>query len=404
MTQNRFREIPFLVLLLLFLYLDEGIFGLLSVSRIFTIIYFVIFLWGYKNDNIFAKPLLLLMVSMPLSMLSCQIYHDQSILDSLTPYVTYFAIAIFFALRKLDINGETIEKVLFWSFIVFCICYIYQIMVLPKLVFIDDDTVINYNLPIILRRVRMSGMSLVGLGVLYSLNKMLLHKIIYVIPFVHGLIVILLFGFRTLLAFIALFSFILVARNIGFSYKIFFGFALLVLFAYLFTLTDFGQQVWEQMQDRDEAGGNFGNSDYIRYTTLYYFYGEHFQSAFEMFLGSGIPKRGVGSAYELYYNRLEAFGLHYFDWGLLGMSWMMGMLSLVGMIWWPIRAFFTKMPKEKLYLSVWFGYLFACAFTSAEFVRQGCFLIQGMALYCITKYRNEKNSNSKQRHITATSC
>ena len=91
----------------------------------------------------------------------------------------------------------------------------------------------------------------------------------------------------------------------------------------------------------------------------------------------------------MYYIKLESWGIHYFDWGLLGISWMMGMLSLVAMIWYPIRAFLTKMPNDKLYLSIWFGYLLACAFTSAEFVRQGCFLVQGIALYLITIYSNQ---------------
>ena len=112
-------------------------------------------------------------------------------------------------------------------------------------------------------------------------------------------------------------------------------------------------------------------------------------------MGSGIPNRVIISDYGKYYDNLESYGIHYYDWGILGMSWMMGLMSLVAMVWYSVKAFFTKVPRNKLYLTLWFGYLLACGFTSAEFVRQGCFLIQGMVLYLIHVYSDEKNNSSK---------
>ena len=112
-------------------------------------------------------------------------------------------------------------------------------------------------------------------------------------------------------------------------------------------------------------------------------------------MGSGIPNRLIISDYSKYYDGLESFGIHYYDWGILGMSWMMGFMSLIAMVWYSVKAFFTKVPRNKLYLTLWFGYLLACGFTSAEFVRQGCFLIQGIVLYLIHMYSDEKNNNSK---------
>lgn len=388
-TDDNYRSYPFIVLLLIGLYLCEGMFGLLPMTKFFFPVYFLFFLSGYKNDTPFSKPLLLLMVSMVLSMFSCLIFHNQDIISSFGSNVTYAAIAIFFLLRKMNINPNTIERVLFWMFVIFCACYIYQIMVLPKLVFLSSDKFVNYDLPIFLRRIRLPGMSLVGLGALFSLNQILVGQRKYIFSFVLALIVILLFGFRTLLAFIAIFSFVMIIRIYGFSYKILLSFVFLCLVAWGFSVTEFGQEIFGAMLERQDNDQTFANKDYIRYTTLFYYYGQHYQNLLEMFLGSGLPERGTGSIYEAYYTKLESCGIHYFDWGLLGISWMMGMLSLVAMIWYPIRAFLTKMPNDKLYLSIWFGYLLACAFTSAEFVRQGCFLVQGIALYLITIYSNQ---------------
>ena len=388
-TDDNYRNYPFIVLLLIGLYLCEGMFGLLPMTKFFFPVYFLFFLSGYKNDTPFSKPLLLLMVSMVLSMFSCLIFHNQDIISSFGSNVTYAAICIFFVLCKLKLDPIIVERVLFWMFIIFCACYIYQVLVFPKLVFLSSDARIDYNLPIFLRRIRFPGMSLVGLGAFFSLNKILIGQNKYIVPYVLALIVILLFGFRTLLVFITVFSFVIIIRVYGFSYKIMLAFIFLCIIAWLFSLTEFGQTIFNTMLERQEGSDNFSNKDYIRYTTLYYYYNDHYKNFIEMLLGSGLPQRGTGSIYEAYYIKLESCGIHYFDWGLLGISWMMGMLSLVAMIWYPIRAFLTRMPNDKLYLSVWFGYLFACAFTSAEFVRQGCFLVQGIALYLITIYSNQ---------------
>ena len=70
-TDGNYRNFPFIVLLLIGLYLCEGMFGLLPMSRLFFPIYFMFFLKGYKKDTPFSKPLLLLIISMVLSMFSC---------------------------------------------------------------------------------------------------------------------------------------------------------------------------------------------------------------------------------------------------------------------------------------------------------------------------------------------
>ena len=133
-----------------------------------------------------------------------------------------------------------------------------------------------------------------------------------------------------------------------------------------------------------EADQTFANDDYVRVVGFKYFLSDHFSSPIEWFLGSGIPYRVTNSEYAQYYKRLESIGLHYYDWGILGISWMTGVLSLIAMIWWPIRAFFCKVPIQYKYLSCWLIMLLGCGFTSAEFIRPGAFIIQGAVLYLIS--------------------
>lgn len=397
---------PIWILLLIALWLCEDFFGLFHQSPTIRFpIYSLLFVICYKKTTAFSKPLLLLFISMWLSIFSCKIYHNQSFIQSFSGYATFGAIAIYFVLLKIHFPIYKLEKIIFGMFLVFCGCYLYQMAVFPKPVFIGADNPYSEQLDMILRRIRMPGMSLVGLGLFYSLNKALLGKVQYFAFVILAVVMLLLFGFRTLIAIAAIFSFVMVVKINGFSWKLLIGLALVLGIIYGISLTSFGQETFEGMMERQEDDQNFGNKDYIRYTTLFYYTQSHFKDAIEFFLGSGIANRQNNPAYGQYYMRLESYGIHYYDWGILGMSWMMGMLSLIAMIWYPIKAFLAKLPKEKVFLSVWFGYLLSCGFTSAEFVRQGCFLVQGMVLYeiYVITLQNEQNNNSQQRRLTSTS-
>ena len=395
MNTINYKYYPFIPMLLILLYLTEGIFGLLSVSRMLFPVYVLAFFITYNKHTMFSKPVMLYAVSILMSIVSCYFFHGQSFFASFNSNLTFFALVIYFILVKLRIAPNQLERVLLYMFVIFCLCYIYQVMVYPKAVFVSENAAYNENLDASLRRIRIPGMSLAGFGFFFSLCKVLLKRYTYLPLLIMSMVVILLFGFRTLLAFSVLFAFVLNTRINGFSKQLFIGMIVILLGGWAFSMTEFGQSTFGQMMERQDSDQTFGNKDYIRYTTLWYYLYDHFESPMEYFFGSGIAFRGTANAYAHYYENLEAFGIHYYDWGILGMSWMMGVLSLVAMIWYPIKAFFTKLPKDKVYLGVWFGYLFACGFTSAEFVRQGCFLLQGMVLYLIYRYSNEENSYCK---------
>lgn len=395
---QRYRQYPFFVLLLIILWMCHGFFGLFHVSRIFFIIYFLGFCITYRQCTPFSKPILLLFISMVLSMISCWFFHGQSFINSINSYINYSTLAIYFILLKLKINPYVVERLLVWTFVIFCFCYIYQVLVFPKLIFLESDERLSYNASILLRRIRFPGMSVVGLGFFFFLNKVLLKKYEYFPFLILSLIIILLFGFRTLLFFCFIFGMYLNVKINGINHKFIITCIVFFVVIALIFITEFGQEIFGAMWERQtEMDQSFANEDYIRYVTLFYYLGEHFTNFIEFLLGSGFPARNLNSQYANYYEYIESnLGIHYNDWGILGVSWMMGVLSLVAMVWYPVKSFFMKLPKDKLYLNIWFAYLLACGFTSAEFIRQGCFLIQGLALYLIYSFSTyEKNNINK---------
>ena len=121
----------------------------------------------------------------------------------------------------------------------------------------------------------------------------------YILPMLLSLICMLLFGFRTLLFFSAVFSIIMIIRFNGFSKKLVLWCALGGLGAYLLYLTPIFQTVFEGMMERQESDQTFGNKDYIRYATLFHYYGHHYKSTVEMFLGSGLCNRALRTSYSL---------------------------------------------------------------------------------------------------------
>ena len=113
----------------------------------------------------------------------------------------------------------------------------------------------------------------------------------------------------------------MIIRFNGFSKKLVLWCILGGLGAYLLYLTPIFQTVFERMIERQESEQTFGNKDYIRYATLFHYYGNHYKSAIEMFFGSGLCNRALRTSYSLEIVRNESYGLHYYDWGLLGISW-----------------------------------------------------------------------------------
>lgn len=381
---------PFLFILTLFFEYFFGLKGIPSPTFIVLIGIFVVF---YKQTK-FSLPIVLLVFSCIGSLVSSSYFRGTSPLDLIREYNTYLSILIFFLLCEYRPKTETVENVLFWLFICFSICYIIQCIVYPVKIFVPEGSeqyseFTGYD-EIINRRIRLPGMSIVGLGMFFCLNKIMMGKLYYSLPFVLSVIVLFLFGFRTTIFFAMIWSVILYFRVNGLSKRLMLYGAGGIIALYIFVTTDFAQTVINTMLTRNESA-NFENQDYIRYATLNYFTTQHFMSPLEFFFGSGLPNRSIHVGYTSYYNKLEGMGLHFYDWGLLGISWMTGVLSLVGCLWYSIKAIFAKLPKTHLYLSVWFAYLLCSAFTSAEFVRQGCFYIQGVALYLIWQISKTKN-------------
>ncbi len=341
---------------------------------------------------LFKKEIILLLLGLMLNLLACQYFRDQSLFSTFRASANFIYIFFYFVLRYINPTLKETEKAMFILIILFCIAYIVQYIVYPTVIF--RGAAIEYSEDI---RIRLAGGGLSSLGFFMGLNKYLEEKDRkYLFLVFLCIIPIFLMGFRTMLGALVIFSFILFIKTYGFSWKLFlYGVLGIGVVLVLLQIPIFADKL-NSMMERQQTD-NFSNSDYVRVINFQYYTQQHFNSVLEYLLGSGMPFENT-SAYARSMMRLQERGIFYVDFGLLGLSWILGIIPVLLMITYSIKAFLIKVSSQYYFLGIWFIYLVGISFTTVEFYREGNFVIQALVLFMVEKaYRQRILSEKKQK-------
>ena len=327
-------------------------------------------------------------------MISCSIYREQTIYESIRYcYLGTYIYIAYFILRRVNINIYNVEKAFYYLSILFVICYIFQFFNPSLPLFISDDVVLARRFSSSQQRFRFAGQAIISLGFFMCLNKYLLtrqYKYLYVM--VLSLFCILLLGFRSLT--VALFFSILMLffKLYGLKRKTFSAVFSVCIILLIFIFTPWGKNVYTDMMERQEEQ-TFDNTDYIRMISLNYHYTEYFHDTAELVLGSGIPaqERGnyKGSKYSKDIADLQEKGFIYQDWGVIGYSWIMGIGTIICIIWYCLKGFLLKVDKEYYYLGVWLLFLVLGSITTAEMFRPGAPFLMMVVLVLLDKIKGK---------------
>lgn len=389
------KQIKIVLLTLLFLQCFGAIFfqfpGMALLFSI-TYVYFTIAYYKHSKSLHFGKTIIFFFVSAIMSILSCRYYRGQGLYVTFLGYNMFFALSFYFYLHKEKLSVPKMEQILVIFSILFSVLYIIQYIIFPIHIFSGSLSDVHATVENL--RIRMVGSGFASLGIFMGINKILCKKYdsVYVLMIIMGFIVILMMGFRTLLAGILLMSVIMAIRISGISFKLLSLFLMGIVGLIIMSDTALGQHVIEEMSSRQESE-TFDNTEYIRWIELDHFTNNHFISDVERFFGSGIPSMSDKNSYSRYFSYLDDNNICFEDWGLWGCSWVMGIPSFVCMVWYAIKASFAKVRNKKYYyLGTWFLFMFIVSFTSYEFCRTGNFIVQAMVLYIIDKvYGKKKN-------------
>lgn len=388
---------PKYIIILLFLVLNH-FFGAFPMPFSITVPILLFSLYmGWKQPTDYRNIFILIFIGILGSMVSCMINRGQSIIDSIRAMPNYFGLLFYFFLKWRKIKLSTVQSALVWLVIVFDILYIAQYYLIDYGInFLNIDEWMLSDLTEG-NRLRVMSSGLYSLGMFYGIvHWYITHKNKYLALFIVGVFVMLLTGYRQFLlsSLIALLFMIykldkrIKPKHIGYV-------AAIVVVGYVLYQIPAVQGKIAGMIERNDTGASLDNKVYIRVIQWEFFTHDYFKNGWEHFFGSGIPFSGENSGFGKYFQSLTDQGLQYVDWGIIGVSWMLGILTFVGYVWMALAAILKRVPTVYLYVCLWYIFLLSSSITNWEFFRNGNFLVHAMALYIIelASKENEKNKS-----------
>lgn len=364
------------ILALFFFFRFLGLFELPSTT--IGIVIFLLGILNFKKNLPFNKVLFLLLICFILNFISCKVYRGQSIIDTFRASNSYMSLALFWYFYKWKVNVNQWEKILWWLCLTFGICYIIQYIAFPTIIFGGQIRVGSEE-----ARMAIVGQGLASFSFIFGLNKYITtHNYKYIVIMLTGLFAVFGCGYRTMLLALIISSIIMLLR-LGISFKRMLTFGVMAIILYLFVSNvEFVQDQINNMMNRNESLQDSGWENDIRYLNIIYHYTEYFKSPLELFLGSGMPF--PYSDYGKFENdvMIDKCGFYYADWGLIGLSWMIGIPTVLVMVYYSFKMFLTKVPKEYFYLGVYFFNIVISSITTHEFYIHENFVVQSI-LFCV---------------------
>ena len=328
-----------------------------------------------------------------MSCITSVIINHQPLLEVLRATYPYVGVLSFYLCAKENLSSnETLILLKVISYI-FCICYFFQWLIYPEILFIGVDEFAGNQY-----RARMAGSLCCFILIFYGVNRYIINKKMKeLIISLIGLFPAIMMGFRSVLASTVLFLIIMVlnmTKNMKRSYLSMVG---LLIFAYFVYQTPIVQEKLNDMSERNETD-NFQNEDYVRYASFFYYEIDFQQNIIERIFGGGIPlvdrEAGPltpGNKYQNLVSNAYDLGLYWNDLGIIGLSNMIGIPAIITLII-LIALSFKECSDEQLmfirYMLV--AILLASIMTSQEIYRHGNFVIMGLLFYYIYIYKQEK--------------
>lgn len=346
----------------------------------------------------FDSSMTLIFVGMFASVFSSVYYEHTSVPQVLFAYIPYYMLFIYYLLIQKDVKVIVVEKTLVYLSIFVCVFYILQFLLYQQgesIIHVSDD--FNWDKGTTIR-FRLNGSILTSFAIFYGLNRFWTEKKkMYILLVALGICVQLLMAFRTLVVVTFLTSVILCALVNGFKSTVF----KYLLIAYLGAMSLYNIPIVQEKVDfmlYKQTSGNddFSNSDYVRWANLEYHRHSFFQSDIERFFGTGWELGTTQFAKKM--DLLTECHFHYSDWGLYGLSWVLGIITIVGIYLFVIKVLLYRYNKEHLYLWAIYFYLLLSSITTSEFYRVGNFAIHALFLYLINNYAIERKHNKTYKY------
>ena len=342
-----------------------------------------------KVKTPFNFALSVVLVGLILSGISSSYYENSNPLYVYFAYQFILALYFYIILVNKDTQVKHVEKALTYLSLALCVFYIVQYIAFQRGIVLTDMFADGYDAEAgDLVRFRAVGSALAAWAYFYGLNGVLVSQkksFLKVLLLVLGLAVILLMSFRTMVAGLMLCTLVMVIKVNGLKSGLFkYLFLLFVAIVVAYNVPTVQKKI-DYMIEKQQGDQTLANDEYIRWINFYYHLDENTKDDVEYYLGVGLNADKNSSLCIKEDNLMEQH-LSWVDWGLIGLSWQVGLLTVLGMLLYSFKVIKFRFEPEQVCISVFFLYLVLISITTLEFARTGNFVVQALVLYLATYY------------------
>lgn len=342
----------------------------------------------------FKSYLCFFFIALIANYISSYINRGQGIFQSLVASSEILDILFIYIVASINPSKEELLCLMRRLVIIVLLAYYIQILIYPIAIFANSDAEWVTSADYVYRNLIVGCQHVISLGCFLFINRYiskhsirdLLLAFLCVIPFFIR-------GFRiTIVGCFAglLYLYYKTSKNSNILEKTirFIIFLLMgyVLFYVLYISIPVVQTSIDMLVERASSSEtNLSDDDYIRTINITYHYTNHFQNPFEFIFGTGLPN--PHSDYGLYYYNYIYGEMHinYVDWGLLGLTWYLGIPAVGFIIYIIFKGIKTKVNPEYAFVGAWFLYSLIFSITDPEIYNNHSMIITAIGIYFVYK-------------------
>lgn len=389
-TDKAFPKIIFIILLLLSIHFWDlkffpKMFNLQNLIVWLACGFCMIMLMWQKKKMHFQKAIYLFLIGLLFNVIASYVNLDQSPKQSLLSYSFYYFIVLYFFLTYMEFDRKFLEKTILTFGIIYTIIFTVQYILYPQSILNRD---VNRAYGEI--QLEILGHGFLMLSYFLVLNRFMINKrIINAILMGIFMLVLLRSGFRTLVGGALVGSAFMFLRMFRFrGGDIAIVVLVILLFVGLLQIKSVSSTI-DSMIGKTQTEMKLGDR-FNRIVDVEFFFTKYPRNISYFIIGGGKASGENISKFDKY-----ALGQNYnivwVDIGLLGFYIVIGGIATFGLLWYTLKAIFTRLPRDMFYLNFYFFYLLIVSFTNEEIYRNGIFSVHAIGLYLIDIAINERS-------------
>jgi hypothetical protein len=363
-----------------------------KLADFITYLVFGYFFLGLVQSKIlrFKNAIILFLIGIFLNILSAYFNNGQDPRDTFLSVGFYTFILFYFALHELKVERKSLENIIIIFAILYSIFYLIQKAAFPQVVFIENMFSDRGTI-----RMRIAGDGFLMLAYFLLLNRYLIKRNLFdLFLALFFFFILILAGFRTLLAGGVILSGFMFIRLVKYSPMNYFLIVLAVISFLGLMQMEKTSTIINNMINTSEKQQEQGDR-YIRKLQYKYFTEEYPQNFSYYVVGGGFPGAKGAYTYKMGF-MISEYGFYWVDLGLLGFWLVMGAVTMAGLLWFTFKGMFLKLPPDGLYLNIYFAFLFLVTnITLNQMYRFGIFGVEAIALYLIDIIKDEEEEKLK---------